>query len=407
MSDPRNTSPRRDPWLTVIGLGEDGPEGLSPAARRALQQAEIIMGPSRHMGLLSAGDLGIKAELREWPVPFARGVEDLLALAGRQVVALASGDPFWFGAGAVLARRLSPGEWRALPGLSSLSLAGSRLGWGLESVLCLGLHAAPLSRLRPQLAEGRRIIVTLRDGAAVGDLGRYLCDVGFGASEVHILEALGGPRERIRQARADALPDDVGHPVVVGLEPVGQGMTLATGRDDTLFDSDGVMTKRPVRALTLSALAPRAGEHLWDIGGGSGSIAIEWLMCDASLSAQTVELRADRAARIRDNATALGQDRLQVIEGRAPDVLDRLDRPDVVFIGGGLSEPLLAWLETNLSGVRLVANAVTLESEALLMQAQARRGGDLLRIDLSQAAPLGPRKGWKAAYPVVQWSVTL
>ncbi len=390
-----------------MGLGEDGPDGLPPASRDALKRAQVVMGPPRHLALLP----DLAAERIEWPAPFADGLPLLLQQRGRPVAVLASGDPFWFGAGSVIARALEPGEWTALPGPSTFSLAAARLGWPLEDTLCLGLHAAPLTRLRPYLAPGARVIVLLRDGAAVAALAKWLTECGFGESRCHVMEALGGPRERQRSAKARALRfDDIAHPVCVGLDLAGHGavMPLASGRPDTLFDNDGQITKRPVRALTLSALAPRPGEHLWDIGGGSGSIAIEWLMAGRSLSATSIEPRADRAARIRANADALGMDRLRVVEGKAPDVLHDLAPPDAVFVGGGLSEALLRWLWEHLvPSTRLVANAVTLESEALLAGWQGAQGGDLLRVDLARAAPLGPRRGWDATYPVVQWSVSL
>jgi len=394
------------PWLTIIGLGEDGPAGLTDASREALMSAEIVMGPSRHLALLP----DLPGERVQWPVPFADGLHLLEEFAGRQVAVLASGDPFWFGAGSVIARRLPPGAWRALPGVSVFSLAAARLGWPLERTLCLGVHAAPLTRLRPHLAPGVRLIVTLRDGAAVAGLGEYLTSLQFGPSALWIMEALGGPRESVTETSADAVPEGTTHPVCVAIEVAGAGPALpcASGLGDSFFDSDGVMTKRPVRALTLSALAPCAGETLWDIGGGSGSIGIEWLLSHPTTEAITIEPRADRIALIRANAAALGVDRLEVVEGRAPEALNGLTRPDAVFIGGGLGEGLLQKLFADLpSGTRLVANAVTLESEAVLLQAQAARGGTLLRIDLSEAAPLGPRTGWKAAYPVVQWSVVL
>ena len=325
---------------------------------------------------------------------------------------LASGDPFWFGAGTVLTRHLAPAEWRAFPGRSTFSLAASRLGWPLEGTGCFGLHAVPLSRLRPALAPGRRMIVLLRDGAAVRALAGYLVAQGFGATTLTVMQALGGPRERLSSARADALPDlPFAHPVCaaldVALDGAGEGrvLTLASGRADDWFDHDGQISKRPVRALTLSALAPRPFEHLWDIGGGSGSIAIEWLLADPTLRATSVETRPDRAARIAANAEALGADRLHVVTGTAPGALTGLDRPDAVFIGGGLSRALLDWLTEHLPpATRLVANAVTLESEALLIEAQARLGGDLLRIGLSSVAPIGDRRGWSAAYPILQWS---
>ncbi|SDI12187.1 precorrin-6y C5,15-methyltransferase (decarboxylating) subunit CbiE [Alloyangia pacifica] len=392
------------PWLSIIGLGEDGPDGLCAASRAALAAAEIVIGPARHLSLLPDGE----ARQITWPVPFVEGIPQLLSLRGRQVAVLASGDPFWFGAGSVLARHLDRGDWQAFPGRSTFSLAAARMSWPLEGTSCFGLHAVPLARLRPQLAPGRQMIVLLRDGAAVAALANYLAEEGFGASEITVMEALGGPRERLTQTRADTLPVlAFAHPVCVALTVRGDGpvLPLATGRPDDWFESDGQITKRPVRALTLSALTPRPFEHLWDIGGGSGSIGIEWLLCDPTLSASTIEPRADRAARIAANAARLGAERLRVIEGRAPEALAELERPDAVFIGGGLSRALLDWLEAHLpSGTRVVANAVTLESEALLAEVQARLGGELLRIELSSTQPLGARRGWKAAYPIVQWS---
>ena len=395
------------PWLTIIGLGEDGPDGLPPASLAALEAAEIVMGPPRHLSLVP----GLRAERIEWPVPFADGIPQLLAFRGRRVAVLASGDPFWFGAGATLAQHLDPGEWRALPGPSCFSLAASRLGWPIQETLCMGLHAAPFTGMRPHLAPGARLIVTLRDGAAAHDLAAYLTEAGFGESHLTLFEALGGPRERITPTTAQEIDPaaEFRHPVCAAIAVAGGGrvLPLASGRADDWFDSDGQMTKRPVRALTLSALAPQPGEHLWDIGGGSGSIAIEWLLSHPTLTATAIEARPDRAARISANAARLGVDRLTVVEGSAPGALDGLPRPDAIFVGGGLCTELLDALTTTCPGARLVANAVTLESEALVTEAQGRLGGSLLRIALSEAAPLGPRRGWSSAYPIVQWSTVL
>ena len=395
------------PWLTIIGIGEDGPEGLTPASRAALDSAEIVMGPPRHLDLLPDLD----AEQREWPVPFADGLPLLMDLRGRRVVVLASGDPFWFGAGGVIAQHLAAGEWRALPGPSTFSLAAARLGWPLETTVCLGLHAAPLSRLRPHLAPGIRMIVLIRDGAALAPLANYLAETGFGATTLTMMERLGGPRERVTEAMANDVPDRAfQHPLCVAMTVAGDGPAVpaCSGRPDTLFEHDGQITKRPTRALTLSALAPKPHERLWDIGGGSGSIAIEWLLAHPTTEAVSIEARADRAERIRCNAEQLGVDRLQVVTGMAPQALDGLDKPDAVFIGGGLSAELFDHLSAILSaGTRLVANAVTLESEALLVQRQRRLGGDLLRIDLARAAPMGQKQSWRSAYPIVQWSVVL
>jgi len=395
------------PWLTIVGIGEDGADGLSPAARKALEDAAFISGAPRHLSLLPP----CKAERHSWPVPFEEGVQALLARRGQPAVMLASGDPFWFGAGTSITRHLSPGEWTALPAPSTFSLAAARLGWPIQHIACHGLHAAPLARLRPELTPGHRALILLRDGPAVRELACYLTKIGFGASTLHVLESIGGPRERVRAVQANNLNFlDIDHPVSVGLTVAGDGTTLpcASGLADDWFDHDGQITKRPVRALTLSALAPRPGETLWDIGAGSGSIAIEWLLAHSSTQALAFEADASRAARARGNAAALGVDRLMVTEGTAPDVLRDRSRPDAIFVGGGLSQSLLEMLFSLPGGpTRLVANAVTLESEALLAHWHAEKGGDLLRIELAQAAPLGSRRGWRSAYPLVQWSVTL
>lgn len=393
-------------WLTIVGIGEDGIPGLSDASRAALANADLVTGAARHLGLLG----GISAECRTWPVPFENGIAGLMELRGRKVAMLVSGDPFWFGAGSVITRSLGSDEWIAHPAPSTFGLAAARLGWPIEAVACLGLHAAPLTRLRPHLVPGGRVLVLLRDGAAVASLAHYLAAEGFGGSSLAVLEALGGPRERIRYVTADRFDlDGIAHPVAVGLTCAGEGKVIpcSSGLADDWFAHDGQITKRPVRALALSALAPRQGELLWDIGTGSGSIATEWLLSHPSTGAIAFEADPVRAARARGNAQALGVDRLEVIEGPAPDVLDGQTPPDVVFIGGGLSAHLLERVWQLPAGTRLVAHAVTLESEALLAAWHGERGGTLLRIELAQAEPLGQRRGWKAHYPVVQWSVTL
>ncbi|CAN5437240.1 bifunctional cobalt-precorrin-7 (C(5))-methyltransferase/cobalt-precorrin-6B (C(15))-methyltransferase [soil metagenome] len=398
-------------WLTIVGLGEGGAEGLSPAGRAALDAAEVIAGSARHLALLATRLPHQRAEQLEWPVPFADGIPMLLAQRGRRVVMLASGDPFWFGAGSSVARHLAPHEWQALPAVSTFGLAASRLGWALENVSCLGLHAAPLTRLRPQLHPGARLLVLLRDGAAVSALARYLADAHFGNTAMTVLEALGGLRERRREATAATFDmNDVQHPVAVALQIAGPGFAVprSAGLPDDLFEHDGQITKQRVRALALCALAPRPGETLWDIGAGSGSVGIEWLLAHPHCKAIAIEADAARAARLRANADRLGVDRLRLITGRAPDALAGLAAPQAVFIGGGLGDELLAHLWRTLpAGCRVVAHAVTLESEALLTAWQARAGGSLLRIELAEAAPLGTRRGWRAAYPIVQWSASV
>lgn len=386
-------------WLSIIGIGENGLKDLAEASRDALERAEVVFGSPRHLAMVE------HPGKNPWPVPFS--LSPLLALRGRPVAALVSGDPFWHGAGGSLAQELHPEEWRAYPGISVPSLAAARLGWRLEEVTCLGLHAAPVEKLRRHLTEGARLIVTLRDGAALATLQSYLTSLGFGESLLHVMEHLGGPKERIRRhAAKDHLPrcEDL---VACAVEVRGgKGLPHSSGLDDDLFGHDGQITKRPVRALALSALAPRPGELLWDLGAGSGSVGIEWLLSHPRNRAIGVERDPARAARARANALFLGVPQFEIRQGSALDLLPNLPAPDAVFVGGGLDEPLLDALWACIpEGTRVVAHAVTLETESLLAWAQARWGGTLLRCELSQAVPLGSRRGWKASYPVVQWSV--
>ncbi|CUT10349.1 Cobaltprecorrin6y C5methyltransferase EC 211 Cobaltprecorrin6y C15methyltransferase decarboxylating EC 211 [Bradyrhizobium sp.] len=388
-----------DPWLTIIGIGEDGLAGLSEASRKALARAETVFGGERHLALA-----GVTGRGRPWPVPF--DAEIVLSRRGEPTVVLASGDPFWFGAGASLAEKLHSDEWIAYPAASTFSLAAARLGWRLEAIACLGLHAAPFERLVPHLAHGARIICLVRDGKAAGDLAEWLTARGWGASAFWTLAALGGPRESIDAHRADSFAGDLaGSLVTVAVEARGaQGLPRSSGLSDELFVHDGQITKRPVRALALSALAPRPGERLWDIGAGSGSISVEWTLCGGTAIA--VEAREDRAANIRNNAAAFGlAHRITIIAGKAPEALAALDGPDAVFIGGGLDIVMFDAIWSRLSpGTRLVAHSVTLETEALVGELHQRHGGDLMRVEIAHAAPLGRYRSWDVARPVVQWS---
>ncbi|MCC8936094.1 precorrin-6y C5,15-methyltransferase (decarboxylating) subunit CbiE [Bradyrhizobium sp. Arg68] len=388
-----------DPWLTIIGIGEDGLAGLSEASRNALAEAETVFGGERHLTLAGVTDRG-----RAWPVPFAADV--VLSCRGRPTAVLASGDPFWHGAGGSLAEKLQTGEWIAYPAPSTFSLAAARLGWRLENVICLGLHAAPFERLVPHLARGARIICLLRDGKAAGELARWLTERGWGTSSMWILSALGGPRECVRQHRADGFVADTEESLIaVALELAGaQGIAHSCGLADTLFVHDGQLTKRPIRALALSALAPRPGERLWDIGAGSGSISIEWALCGGTAIA--VEARGDRAVNIRRNAESFGvTHRMTIVEGEAPGILSGLASPDAVFIGGGLDAVMFDAVWSRIApGTRLVAHAVTLETEALLADLELRHGGELMRAEIAHADQLGRYRSWKAARPVVQWS---
>ena len=390
-----------DPWLSIVGLGEDGPAGLTDASRAALAEAEIVFGGQRHLSLMTLGPRG-----QAWPVPF--DLAPLLALRGRPVAMLVSGDPFWHGAGGSVVRHLTPGEWRAFPAAGVFSRAAACLGWRLEEVVCLGLHAAPFERLLPIMARGARVLCTVRDGQAPAALAAWLTQRDMGATQIHVLEALGGPRERHRTCAAAAFSlTDVAAPVSLALDAAalarGAGLPRGTGLPDRWFAHDGQITKQPMRALTLSALAPRPGALLWDVGAGSGSVSVEWAL--AGGQAQAIEARADRIANIRANIAAFGLgDRVSALLGEAPHALTALPEPDAVFVGGGGSEAVLDTALGSLApGGRLVANSVTLETEALLIRYHDSHGGHLQQVSFAEATRLGSFRGWAPARPQVQW----
>ena len=392
-------------WLSIVGIGEDGVEGLTPVARGLIADAEIVFGGKRHLEL--AGAL-IRGAVRPWPSPFDQAVGEVVEQRGRLVCVLASGDPSFYGVGSLLARHVDPGETLVLPGQSSFSLASARLGWPLAETKLISLHGRPLDLIRPHLHPGARILALTPDGAGPRALAGLLTDSGFDDSRLTVLEALGGPRERIRSSRAtDFSLADVDPLNVVALEveagPGARILARAPGLANALFEHDGQITKREIRAVTLSSLAPRHGELLWDIGAGSGSVAIEWMLSDPSLRAVAVEAKADRAARIRRNAAAFGVPSLEVIEGRAPDALAGLPAPGAIFIGGGAKFSLDAATAALCSGGRLVINAVTLQTETLLATRHAALGGELVRIALSRAETVGGETGWRPALPITQW----
>ena len=390
-----------------MGIGEDGIDGLGSAARDAIQKAEVVFGGRRHLAL--AAPL-VRGTPRPWPSPFERAVDEVLAERGRPVCVLASGDPFQYGIGPLLAARVPSGEWSALPAVSAFSLAAARLGWSLPETALVAVHGRALERILPQLSPAARLLALTSDAAAPGQIAALLADAGFGESRLTLLEALGGPRERIRSARAAGFALDAIDPLhVLAIEvhaaPDARVLARAAGLADDLFEHDGQLTRRELRALALSSLAPRRGELLWDVGAGAGSVAIEWLLADTSLRAIAIEAQAERAARIRRNATRCGVPELQIVEGRAPGALDGLPSPAAIFVGGGASDPgvLERALAALSPGGRLVAHAVTLETEALLLARHAALGGELVRVEISRAGALGSLTAWRPALPITQW----
>jgi precorrin-6B C5,15-methyltransferase / cobalt-precorrin-6B C5,C15-methyltransferase len=394
-------------WLSIVGIGEDGPDGLSPVARGLIGDAEIVFGGRRHLGL--AAPL-IRGATKAWPSPFETAANEVLQHRGHPVCVLATGDPFYYGVGAVLARYVDTREMVVVPAPSAFSLTAARLGWSLPQAVLLSLHGRHLDLIRPHLQPGARIIALTSDGEGPAALARLLTQSGFGASRLTILEALGGPCERVQTATAAGYEFgtvEALNTVAIEVEAAADARVLprAAGLADDLFEHDGQITKREVRALTLSSLAPRRGELLWDIGAGSGSVAIEWMLADPTMRAIAIEQREDRAARIRRNAAAFGVPGLEVAEGIAPASLTTLAPPEAIFIGGGASENSVFEVAARAlrPGGRLVANAVTLETETLLMARHTALGGELIRIAISRAEPLGEMTSWRPALPVTQW----
>lgn len=393
--------------MSIIGIGEDGIAGLGDNARTAISTAGYVFGGKRHLEL--AASL-VGGEARPWPTPFDATMRGVLALRGEKVCVLASGDPFLFGVGVTLARHIAGHEFVAIPAPSSFSLAASRLGWALQDVETVSLHGRPVDLIRPYLHSGTRIIALTSDANGPQAVAGLLAQNGFGASRIAVLEALGGGSERLRTYRADSFDaGDINTLNVLGIEVEADAqariLPLGFGLDDALFEHDGQITKQEIRALTLPALSPRRGELLWDIGAGSGSISIEWMLAHPSMRAVAVEANAGRAARVARNASAFGVPGLAVIHGKAPAVLAGLPQPDAIFIGGGgsrhgVTDAAMAALRP---GGRLVANAVTLEMEAVLLAAHADHGGRLLRLEVSRNTALGGMSALRPALPVTQW----
>lgn len=390
------------PWLTVVGIGEDGFKGLGRNARHALLHATRIIGGQRQLDLLP---VCIRGERQRWPSPFS--LEPVLAQRGEPVCVLASGDPMFYGVGASLARQIAADELLILPAPSSVSLAAARLGWPLQDVVTVSVVARPFAAINAHLASGVRLLVLSNDGGSPALIAALLTEAGFGPSRLTVFEHLGGANER----RVDGLAADWQHPSSADLNLVAidclassdtPPLSRLAGLPDSAFQHDGQLTKRDVRAMTLARLAPMPGELLWDVGAGSGSIGIEWMRTHPSCRALAIEADTGRQGLIEHNRDALGVPGLHLIRGKAPDALHGLPVPDAIFIGGGLTRDGVldtCWQQLRPGG-RLVANAVTLQSEMTLMNWRAEHGGELTRIHVAQAQPLGEFDTWRQALPI-------
>ncbi|NNJ02832.1 bifunctional cobalt-precorrin-7 (C(5))-methyltransferase/cobalt-precorrin-6B (C(15))-methyltransferase [Streptomyces sp. PKU-MA01144] len=405
-----NPDPR--PAVSVVGIGADGWDGLPETSRTALRTAEVLVGGPRQLALLPAAECA--GERVPWPSPLRPAVPALLAEhAGRRLVVLASGDPMFYGIGRTLTEIAGAGAVHVLPHPSSVSYACARLGWPVEETEVVTLVGRPAAGLGAALHHGRRLLVLSAGPATPAEVAELLTARGFGPSRIRVLEQLGSRGERQVSGTAETWNQPPGDPlniVAVGCVRAPGALRLGAGPGlpDEAYENDGQLTKRHVRAATLAALAPAPGELLWDVGSGSGSIAIEWMRTHRSCRAVAVERHAERARRIERNAESLGVPGLRVVTAAAPGGLAGLPVPDAVFIGGGLTAPglLEACWDALPEGGRLVANTVTLESEALLAERYRRHGGELVRLSVAHAVPVGGFTGWRQAMPVTQWSVT-
>jgi precorrin-6Y C5,15-methyltransferase (decarboxylating) len=394
-----------DRWLSVVGIGEDGLEGLTPRARMLVDGAQTLIGGDRQLEMLPEDG----RQRLTWPSPLTDLMPQIAERRGSPVCVLATGDPMFFGIGVTLARHFDADEMDVVPSLSAFSLAASRLGWPLADVEQMTLHGRPTSLIVPFILPGARLMI-LSDGADTpAQVTGILCERGYGDSKIYVIEHMGGPLERGLEGTAADWPhtdiapfNTIGVECVAGVDAII--LSRVPGLPDDAFTSDGNMTKREVRAATLAALSPIPGQHLWDIGAGCGAISIEWMRAHPSCRATAVESRADRIGLIARNAIALGVPRLGMIEGQATDVLAGLDAPDAIFIGGGASTPGLIDLcwDALPAGGRLIANVVTLEGEGALAEFRVRQGGELVRIAVSRAEPVGPFTGWKPLMTVTQ-----
>jgi len=395
-----------DPWLHIVGIGEDGLDGLLPATRAVVEAAEVIVGAERHHDLAQ----GVGAERIAWPSPFDALIDTLNGLRGRRVVVLATGDPLWFSVGARIGREINPTEITYHPQLSAFQLAAARMGWSLADVETLTVHGRPVEQMIAFIQPDARLLILTTGSETPGQIAAFLTERGFGRSTMTVLAHMGGESE----ARFDGLAEGWDHEVpafnTLAVEciaaPDAALMPRVPGLSDDLFRHDGTMTKQEVRAATLAKLMPMRGALLWDIGTGCGSVAVEWMRAARYARAIGIEPRADRRALAAANALALGAPKLALVDGRVPEALDGLPAPDAVFIGGGLSRETFdaAWAALRPLG-RMVCNAVTLESEAVLLALHKEFGGHLVKLSVNRAEPVGGLTGWRPLMPVIQWSL--
>ena len=392
------------PWLHIVGIGEDGMDGLSAEARGLVENAEVIVGGDRHHNLAP----NVTAERIAWPSPFDAMIEEIRGHRGRRVVVLVTGDPLWFSVGAKILKGIPREEVVFHPQLSAFQFGSCRMGWSLADVETLTVHGRAAEQIVPWFAPDVRMLLLTKDSTSPGTVARLLAERGYGPSRLTVLAALGGPNEARFDGIAESWDREVPDFHLLAVECIAgpdAEVLPRTGLPDDVFTHDGKITKRTARALALAKLVPVRDGVLWDIGCGCGSVAIEWMRAGREALAIGIEPQEKRRAMAEENAVKLGAPKLKLVDGTAPEALAGLPAPDAVFIGGGISRIAIeVCLDALKPHGRLVAHAVTLESEAVLLEAYADYGGELQRISVETAEPVGPFKGWKPSMPVTQWS---
>jgi precorrin-6B C5,15-methyltransferase / cobalt-precorrin-6B C5,C15-methyltransferase len=397
--------PPPDLHVIVVGVGADGWDGLTAATRAVIGSAEVVLGGPRQLALLPAADGQVR---QPWPSALRTALSDVLRpFAGRRVVALASGDPMLSGIGTTLVDTLGADRVTVIPHVSSAALARSRLGWSAESTAVVSVVGRDVHAVLRELAPARRVLVLSSDEKTPAAVAGLLTARGYGPSRFVVLGDLGGDHETIAETTAEQFAGEAPRLNIVALQLAGPLVAgWATGLPDDAFEHDGQLTKRDVRAAALARLLPTPGQLLWDVGAGAGSVGIEWMRSHPTCQTIAVEADAGRAERIGRNARTLGVPALQVIQGTAPDALRELTAPDAIFVGGGATRSgvLRRCLDALRSGGRIVAHGVTVETEALLASAYGEHGGELTRIHVEHAAPIGSFTGWTPARAVTQWA---
>jgi len=395
-------------WLSVVGIGEDGLSGLSPIALSLLDRSKIVVGGARHLAMLPTDDT---REQLVWASPLQATVDEIISRRGESVCVLASGDPMCHGIGVTLSRRIPISEMTVIPAASAFSLACARLGWSLADIETFSLTNRPIASIALAFSPGARLLVLSADRHTPGKVAELLTQRGFGSSLMTVFERMGSGSERRIEAVAAAwnvadLADLNTIAIAVAADRETLLLPRTAGLSEAAYRHDGQLTKREVRAVTLSALAPIPGELLWDVGAGCGSIAIEWMRSHPRCRAIAIERHPTRLQYIAENASTFGVPELKIVAGGAPEALVNLPQPDAIFIGGGVTaEALLETCWNALGeGGRLVVNAVTIESELKVLQWHDIYGGELIRIGIQRAGAIGSFLGWKPLAPITQWA---